>query len=106
MRNLITGKDLRNIMKADLIKDGEEAMDAYIRELHSMEHIGNYLGKYRQMIAEYDEAKAINGAIDALETLARQQGRDITEAHLKIKDALERLEALEAEWADYKKVTE
>lgn len=90
-------------MDADIIKDGEAAMDAYIKELHSMEHIGNYLGKYRHMIAEYDEAKKVDRTLDALETALRQQGKDITDVYLKCKDAVERLEALEKEFEDYKR---
>ena len=93
-------------MEADTIKNGEEAMEAYLKELHTMEHIGNYLGKYRQMIAEYDEAREIGRAIDALETVVRQQGRELTEAAVKVNEALNRLEELEKEFEDYKLIAE
>lgn len=93
-------------MRADNIKNGEEAMDAYIKELHTMEHIGNYLNKYRHMIAEYDEAKKVENAVDALETALREQGRQITDVYLMTKDAVERLEALEKEFEDYKLIEE
>ena len=89
----------------DSIKNGEEAMDAWIKET-SMEHIGNYLGKYRKMIAEYDEAKAMSDAIDALETVVRQQGKEITEAVELCHRAVKRLTELEKEFDDYQRTLE
>jgi IS5 family transposase len=42
-----------------------------------MEHIGNYLDKYRHMIAEHDAQKQIFSVVDSLQVALTEQGRQI-----------------------------
>lgn len=44
-----------------------------------MEHIGNYLDKYRKMIAEHDAQKQLFEVVDSLQVALIEQGRQIKE---------------------------
>lgn len=63
-----------------------------------MEHIGNYLDKYRHMIAEYDEREEAIHKIGELgrqlEVAALEQGKAITRLEEVCKDAIKRLDEM------------
>lgn len=71
-----------------------------------MEHIGNYLEKYRHMIAEYDERenaiKQVGELGRQLEVAALEQGKAIQRLEDTCKDALKRLSELEKEYESSK----
>lgn len=71
-----------------------------------MEHIGNYLDKYRKMIAEYDERDDVIHQIGELgrqlEVAALEQGKAIQRLEDTCKDALVRLSELEKGYEDNK----
>jgi hypothetical protein len=67
-----------------------------------MEHIGNYLDKYRHMIAEHDAQQQLFGVVDSLQVALTQQGADIERCKKVCEDALARLEAIEKLYEDNK----
>lgn len=62
-----------------------------------MEHIGNYLDKYRHMIAEFDAERDARETINALQVAAIEQGKQIEECKKVCEGALARLSELEKE---------
>lgn len=67
-----------------------------------MEHIGNYLDKYRHMIAEHDAQRELNNMVIALEVAAIEQGKQIEELKKVCKDALEKLEVMKKQYESSK----
>lgn len=59
-----------------------------------MEHIGNYLDKYRHMIAEHDAQVALSEAVDNLQTVVLAQGEAIQKCQKVCEEALKELEKL------------
>ena len=59
-----------------------------------MEHIGNYLDKYRHMIAEHDAQVALSAAVDNLQTALIDQGKAIEDCKKACQEALEGLDKL------------
>jgi hypothetical protein len=64
-----------------------------------MEHIGNYLDKYRHMIAEHDAQVALSAAVDSLQTALIDQGKAIEDCKKACQEALEGLEAMKKQYA-------
>ena len=71
-----------------------------------MEHIGNYLDKYRKMIAEYDERedaiKQIGELGRQLEAVAIDQGKAIKNLEIACNEALEGLAKLKESYGSSK----
>jgi hypothetical protein len=59
-----------------------------------MEHIGNYLDKYRHMIAEHDAQVELEQAVDSLQIALVEQGKAIEECKKACKEALAGLDKL------------
>lgn len=67
-----------------------------------MEHIGNYLDKYRHMIAEHDAQKELDAAVDALQVALVEQGKAIEDCKKACEDALARLTEMEKQYESSK----
>jgi hypothetical protein len=67
-----------------------------------MEHIGNYLDKYRHMIAEHDAQTQLFAVVDSLQVALTQQGEEIQRCKEACEEALAGLEAIEKQHEDNK----
>ena len=74
----------------------------YMSTTTNMEHIGNYLDKYRHMIAEHDAQTQLFAVVDSLQVARTQQGEEIQHCKDVCEKALARLTELEKQYENDK----